>query len=176
MSVSRVWSSRGHCITTTRLGQVLVPDHHRSYLKSQDAEIETLKTFKKRPNGRGCKIPALRYWRLGENLFEPSKNYNLKFKLVWLRNYKKFLFRITTFTRAPCWTKPPVLGSQFPFSLHNCSNANNSRKAQDCSRHYRMLYWNWHKTIVFSQIYDTKYVWMLLWMLLYNTKSFEDFS
>ena len=48
LSVSRVWSSRGHCITTARLGQVLVPDQHRSYLQSQDAEIETLKTFQKR--------------------------------------------------------------------------------------------------------------------------------
>ena len=36
LSVSRVWSSRGHCITTTRLGQVLVPDQHRSYLQTPE--------------------------------------------------------------------------------------------------------------------------------------------
>ena len=46
-----VWSGRGHCITTTRLGQVLVPGQHRSYFRTPDRHLTKLRLW--RPFKRG---------------------------------------------------------------------------------------------------------------------------
>ena len=61
LSVSSVWSGRGHCITTTRLGQVQVPGQHRSYFRTPDRHL-TKKLRLWRPLKRGQSHHSTLLW------------------------------------------------------------------------------------------------------------------